>query len=118
MPMTPQRILLRAPNPLGDAVMAEPAMRAIAAHFPDAAIDVALPAANAALASCWRFAAAVVPLHGGLADIRALRARRYALCALFPNSLSSALVARAAGIARVVGYARDARGVLLSARIV
>ena len=116
-PAKARRILLRAPNPLGDAVMAEPAMRAIAAHFPDAAVDVALPAANAALASCWNFAATIVPLRGGLADIGALRAGRYALCALFPNSLSSALVARAAGIARVVGYARDARGLLLSQRI-
>jgi heptosyltransferase-2 len=112
-----QRILLRAPNPLGDAVMAEPAMRAIAQHFPDADIDVALPAANAALAACWRFADDVVPLRRGLADIRALRAGRYDLCALFPNSLSSAVVARAGGVARIVGYARDGRGFLLSERI-
>ncbi len=112
--MAARRILLRAPNPLGDAVMAEPAMRAIAARFPDAAVDVALPAANAPLAACWGFAAAVVPLRRGFGDIRALRAGRYALCVLFPNSLGSALVARAAGIARVVGYARDARGFLLS----
>jgi heptosyltransferase-2 len=116
-PLTARRILLRAPNPLGDAVMAEPAMRAIAAQFPDAAVDVALPAASAALASCWSFARAVVPLRRGWADIRALRAGGYDLCALFPNSLGSALVARAAGIARVVGYARDARGLLLSTRV-
>jgi heptosyltransferase-2 len=112
-----RRILLRAPNPLGDAVMAEPAMRAIAAQFPDATVDVALPAGTAALAACWGFARAVVPLRRGWADVRALRAGRYDLCALFPNSLGTALVARAAGIARVVGYARDARGWLLSERI-
>ena len=115
--MTPRRVLLRAPNPLGDAVMAEPAMRAIAALFPDAAVDVALPAANAALASCWGFAAAIVALRRGPGDIARLRQGGYDLCALFPNSLSSAVIARAAGIARIVGYARDARGVLLTERI-
>jgi heptosyltransferase-2 len=115
--VTARRILLRAPNPLGDAVMAEPAMRAIAARFPDAAVDVALPAANTPLAACWRFADAVVPLRRGLADIRVLRKQRYDFCALFPNSFGSAVIARAAGIVRIVGYARDARGWLLSDRI-
>lgn len=123
----PQRIVLRAPNPLGDAVMAEPALRAIAARFPRAQVDVALPAALAPLAACWKFAAGVVALPrargaaklgAALAASRALRAGRYDLAVLLPNSLGSALATRAAGIARIVGYARDARRLLLSDPIV
>ena len=119
----PARIVLRTPNPLGDAVMAEPAMRAIAARFPAARIDVAVPASLAPLAACWRFASGVVPLARArgiakigatLADSRALRAGRYDLAVVLPNSLGSALTLRAAGARRLVGYARDARRLLLS----
>lgn len=119
----PRRIVLRTPNPLGDAVMAEPALRAIAAHFPHARVDVAVPAALAPLAACWGFAAGVIALPrargaaklgAALAAARALRAGRYDLAVLLPNSLDSAFAARAAGIGRIVGYARDARRLLLS----
>lgn len=46
-----------------------------------------------------------------------VRPRRYDTVLLLPNSLSSALIVRLAGIPRRVGYDRDARGLLLTDRV-
>jgi heptosyltransferase-2 len=45
-----------------------------------------------------------------------LRPRRYDTALLLTNSFSTALIARIAGIPRRIGYARDARGLLLTDR--
>lgn len=122
----PRTILCRAPNPLGDAVMAEPALRAIAARFPNAAIDLQVHAPVAPLAQAWWFLRNVLPLKirksfVGIADrytaAGALRKSGYDLCVLFPNSLDSALLPYMAGIPRILGYARHGRSALLSDRI-
>jgi heptosyltransferase-2 len=46
-----------------------------------------------------------------------LRARRFDLAILLPNSFKSALVCKMAGIDRIVGYERDGRGFLLSDKL-
>jgi heptosyltransferase II len=46
-----------------------------------------------------------------------IRPRRYDACLLLPNSLSSALIVRLAGIPRRLGYDRDARGLLLTSKV-
>jgi heptosyltransferase II len=116
----PRRVILRTPNPLGDAVMAEPAMRAIAGRFPDAEIVVAAPRAIAALAETWSFAGQCAPIERGgarnfLATARKLRGGD--LCVLFPNSFGSAAEVLLAGIPRRLGYDRDKRGWLLTDRV-
>ncbi|MGH7144886.1 MAG: lipopolysaccharide heptosyltransferase II [Planctomycetota bacterium] len=122
----PRAILCRAPNPLGDAVMAEPALRAIARRFPDAAIDLQIHQPSAPLAQGWNFLRDILPLKirkafVGIADRYAaagdLRRRCYDLCVLFPNSLDSAILPFMAGIPRIAGYARHGRSALLSDRI-
>jgi heptosyltransferase-2 len=119
----PRRVLLVSPNPIGDAVMAEPAMRAIARRFSHARIDILVTGSLAALGQAMPFAHRVVHMATGAgAGARLLRLRllvsltatRYDLCVLFPNSLSSARVAYFAGIPRISGYARNGRDRYLS----
>ncbi len=104
------KILVRATNWIGDAVMSLPAIRAVHDRFPDAAITV--------LAKPW-----VAALYEGEAAIACvlaperlwkLRAELFDLALVLPNSLRSALEVRCAGAKRIVGYARDGRSLLLS----
>jgi heptosyltransferase-2 len=113
------RIVVRAPNWLGDLVMAIPALGAIRAAHPGAHLAVAAPAAFADFAAAIPGIDAVVPLRGsglrGLAaHVEALAAPRFDLAILFTNSFATALAARRAGIAERWGYRRDWRGPLLT----
>jgi heptosyltransferase-2 len=114
----PRRILIRAPNPLGDAVLSEPAARALRARFPGARIDVLLAELNHAVGEAWPFVDGVMalPLGAGLGKRlgrlrllgRTLTAG-YDLVVLFTNSRSSARLAWLARPGRILGYARDGR---------
>ena len=46
-----------------------------------------------------------------------LRAGKFDLAVLLPNSFKSALVCKMAGIDRIVGYERDGRGFLLTDKL-
>ena len=109
------RILLRAPNWLGDAVMAIPAMAAFRAAHAPAMLTLAAPASIAPL---FREATAIAPdevLTVEKADeTAALRAGRFDVAVLFPNSFRTAWVARRAGIAERWGYAAHGRSLLLT----
>jgi heptosyltransferase-2 len=120
------RILLHAPNPLGDAVMAEPAARAIAAHFPDARVEVLMAAPIAALAETWPFVDAIWPVRVGGRTLERLDALwlgwrlgrlGYDLAVLFPNSLRAARLAVGSRAARIIGYPGHARAYLLTDRV-
>ena len=115
-----RRVLVRAPNWLGDIVMSLPALMAVRSHFPDAALAVAAPAG---LAAFYKAVAGVdeivaLPAAGGWrslsAHAAALKAGRFDLVVLFTNSFSTAWVARRAGVPERWGYRRDARGFLLT----
>ena len=117
------KILIRATNWLGDAIMSLPALRAIRQRFPDAEINVLAKPWVSALYEGERSIDKVLVLEGasGARDwkaklrlIRRLRRANFDLAILFPNSFESAAVVRLAGVKRIVGYARDGRGVLLS----
>lgn len=121
----PARVVLRAPNWLGDVVMAAPAFMAARAAWPDARLDVAVPAPFVPMVEMIDGVDGGVPLGGkgvrGLAAQRAdaerLREGRYDLAVLFTNSFGSAWVVRQAGIAERWGYRRDMRGPLLTRAI-
>lgn len=121
----PGRVLLRTPNWLGDVIMAVPSLAAARAAWPDAVIDLAMPAAFTPLAAMMPGIDGAVPLGGkgmrGLAAQRADAARvqagRYDLVILFTNSFGSAWVMRQAGVAGRWGYRRDLRGRLLTRAI-
>lgn len=114
------RILVRAPNWAGDVVMATPGFRALRAGFPRARIEALVrPGLEPLLAGAPWFDAVRTQrsYHRGLGaairEARGLRAERYDLGLCLPDSWSSALFLRGAGIRRVVGYRRGGRGVLL-----
>jgi heptosyltransferase-2 len=117
----PREILVRGPNWLGDLVMCTPAFRALRTCFPGARISLHVRAALVPLLEGAPWFDAVLPVasygRGALAMLRegrALRARsRFELGVCLPDSWSSALLMRAAGVRRVIGYARAGRGVLL-----
>jgi heptosyltransferase-2 len=104
-------LVVRAPNWLGDTVMALPALAALRARWPEARI---------AVVGRW----APLLLGQGVADLlldhpraragrralaRVISTQRPDAVVLLPNSLSAALAARAWRARRVVGYATDAR---------
>jgi heptosyltransferase-2 len=113
------RIVVRAPNWLGDIVMAMPAIAAVRAAHPGAHVAVAAPAPFADVCAAMPGVDGVVPLRGS--GIRAIGAHAEALAGggfdlaiLFTNSFASALAASRAGIAERWGYRRDWRGRLLT----
>lgn len=114
-------VLVRGPNWTGDLVMATPGFRALRQGLPGARITLAVRAGLEPLVAGAPWFDAVVPLEGhrrGLAglvgDARRLRGRgRFDLGLCLPDSWSSALLMRAAGVRHVVGYRRGGRGVLL-----
>jgi lipopolysaccharide heptosyltransferase II len=114
--LKPFRILIRASNWLGDAVMSVPAVRAIKNGRPDAQVTVAAPAN---IAPMWKLIPevdAIISLpNGSLITTVSLLKRRPAfdVAILFPNSLRVALESWLAGIPRVVGYSGHWRRWLL-----
>ena len=121
--LKPEKILVLAPNWVGDAVMATPALAALAARFSDAEITTAarpyvlpvfdgLPEAGrlCGLAGLERRA----PWRYFLSDALALRKEHFDLAVIFPNSARSALFAFLAGAGERLGYRRDGRGLLLT----
>jgi heptosyltransferase II len=117
------KILIRATNWIGDAIMSLPALRAIRRRFPDAEIAVLAKPWVSALYEGEGSIDKVMVLDGasGARDwkakldlVRLLRGGNFDLAILFPNSFESAAVVRLAGVKRIVGYARDGRSFLLT----
>jgi heptosyltransferase II len=117
------KILIRATNWIGDAVMSLPAFRAIRLRYREAAITVLAKPWVAALYEGERSIDRIVLLNGasGARDwaakwklARLLRRERFDLAVLLPNSFESAALVRLAGVKRIAGYARDGRTLLLT----
>jgi heptosyltransferase II len=120
------KILIRATNWIGDAIMSLPALRAVRRRFPEAEITVLARPWVSALYESERSIDKVMVLEGapGLRDwhakldlVRRLRRGNFDLAVLFPNSFESAAVVRLAGVKRIIGYARDGRSFLLTEAI-
>ena len=117
------KILVRATNWLGDAVMSLPALRALRTRYPEAQITVLARPWVAALYEDERSIDSVIPLTGAagprdwsakLRIGRVLRKERFDLAVLLPNSFESAAIVWLSGARRRVGYARDGRSALLT----
>ena len=118
-----QRLLVRGPNWLGDAVMCEPALRGLRRMFPDADISLLVkpgvaellighPAVNQILVYDEKGKHA--GFSGKWALAGQLRRQRFDLAVLFQNAFEAALLVWLAGIPRRYGYATDGRSVLLT----
>ncbi|MGH9804435.1 MAG: lipopolysaccharide heptosyltransferase II [Candidatus Acidiferrales bacterium] len=118
-----RKILVRAPNWLGDAILCLPALGEVRARFPEADIAVL---ARASVAELFRSVPGVnrvivfdhrgrhAGVYGLLRLAGELRRERFDLAVLFQNAVQAALIAFLAGIPRRLGYRRDARGPLLT----
>ena len=114
--LQPFRIVIRASNWLGDAVMSVPAVRAIKRGRPDAHVTILTPAK---LADFWKTvpeADAVLPIEPGDSVFTVARKLRgkFEAAVIFPNSLRTALEPWLAGIPRRVGYPGHRREWLLN----
>jgi heptosyltransferase-2 len=109
------RIVIRAPNWLGDALMALPAMAGVRRTFPRSTLAVAAPPGVAPmfeeLTSAGQDELLTVERR---TEIQAVRAGRFDLAILLPNSFRSAWVVRRAGIPHRWGLASGGRGWLLT----
>ncbi|MDQ3070241.1 MAG: hypothetical protein M3R55_11000, partial [Acidobacteriota bacterium] len=109
---------MRAPNWLGDAVMALPALAAMRRAFADDDVTVIGPASVMAIFRERHDVApaGVMPLAAGTgrAAVLSLRAGNFDRVVLFTNSFGSAWVSRRAGIAERWGYGGRGRGLLLT----
>jgi heptosyltransferase-2 len=111
-------VVVRAPNWLGDAVMALPAMAAVRRTFPRSTLAVA---ARPAIAPIFEEMTSASPDEVIQVDARTeidtLRGGRFDLAILLPNSFHSGWVARRAGIPHRWGLATRGRSWLLTRRV-
>lgn len=119
----PRKILVRAPNWIGDAVMCEPAVRGLRSLFPEAELTmlakapiaelfVAYPGLHCVLVYDDKGAHAGMSGKWSLAGM--LRRHRFDLAVLFQNAFEAAFLAWLAGIPRRYGYATDGRVLFLT----
>ena len=120
------KILVRAPNWVGDAVMAIPSLEAIRrTHAGDEICVLARPVV-ADLYSGQLFADRILPYdfrgrHKGWLGreklVAELRKEKFDVAVLLQNAFEASWLAWRAGIPERIGYARDARGPLLTKAI-
>ncbi len=121
-----QRILVKAPNWVGDALLCTPALTSLGKAFPHSQITI--------LANPW--VAPLLETHPRVSQtliydprgehqswlarwqvFRRLRRLHFELAVLFPNSFHAALIAFLSGIPQRVGYSTDGRRLLLTQAI-
>jgi heptosyltransferase-2 len=108
------RLVALAPNWLGDAVMALPALADVAAAASTMSLDVAARSSIAPLFGMMPGVAGTIVLPGGPASVRALAGGRYDAAILLPNSFHTARLAHRAAIPERWGYRADFRSWLLT----
>lgn len=111
---TPERILVRCPNWLGDVVMTTPGLRALRTSFPRARIVAQLPEALIPLLEgsglcdeLWALAPRGASLPILAREARRTADMRFDLGIVVPESISSALRMRFGRVQRISGFARD-----------
>lgn len=112
---------MRGANWVGDAVMTVPALRELRRVLPGAHITLATRAWAEGIFAGADFIDDILPLDwqlGGvnafIHQVRAWRNRSFDLALLFPNAFEPAFIAAVARVPARVGYATDARRLLLT----
>ncbi|MEQ1758170.1 MAG: lipopolysaccharide heptosyltransferase II [Vicinamibacterales bacterium] len=120
---TPDAVIIVAPNWLGDAVMALPAIADLRRHFSAARLIVAarpgvtdlfqlVPGVDEIVPLSWR--GEMLRTAAFRADAERLQQSGASLAVLFPNSFASAWLARRARVEERWGYGSDVRTRLLT----
>jgi len=121
--MPSMKIVVRAPNWIGDAVLSLPALFSLQANFPDAEVWVAARdwVGELFLMSGSFSGLVSVPGKPGLnnlrSSVRVLREPGFHIGLLLTNSFASACLFYLAGIPERWGYNRDGRGLLLTKKV-
>jgi heptosyltransferase II len=121
--LSPKKLMIRVPNWVGDAVMAEPALRQFRRIFSEAHITLVARPWVAGLFEGEGLADDLISVDDAkgfaqsashfLSNAKRLRRERFDLAILLQNAMGAALLARAGGAARVAGYPTDGRRLLL-----
>jgi heptosyltransferase II len=120
------KILIRATNWVGDAIMALPALRAARRRFPDARISILARPYVADIYRGQNICDELISynpkgLHAGLSGrqrlAQELRKQKFDVALLLQNAFDAAWLAWRANIPERVGYARDGRSLLLTKKI-
>ena len=117
------RLLIRATNWVGDAILALPALRAVRAKFPDAHLAIVARSYVADLYRGQSICDELIPYdsngqhrgwQGREAFAKELRAKNFDVALLLQNAFDAAWLAWRAQIPQRIGYARDGRSFLLT----
>ena len=109
-----RNILVRTPNWVGDAIMAEPAVRRLRAVLRDAHLAILARPGVASLYEGEGLADEIIATDvRGAVDLmkesRQIRERRFDMAVLLQNAFGAALLSRASGIRRIAGYPTNER---------
>lgn len=115
------KIVVRGTNWVGDAVMAIPALRELRRVFPDAEITLHTRSWAQGIFQDAEFIDKILPFEGEkagfktvAAESKILRAEKFDLAVVLPNSFQSALMTRLGNVEKRFGYATDRRSFLLT----
>jgi heptosyltransferase-2 len=117
------KIMIRATNWVGDAIMALPALRAVRAKFPQAHIAIVARPYVADIYRDQEICDELIPydpktqqrgLRGREALAAEIRAKKFDVALLLQNAFDAAWLAWRAGVPERIGYARDGRRFLLT----
>lgn len=108
------KILIRATNWVGDAIMALPALRAVRTRFPEAEITILARPYVAATYTNQEVCDNTMFVENKRDIVGKLRAQKFDVALLLQNAFEGAWIAWRAGIPERIGYARDGRSLLLT----
>lgn len=108
------KILIRATNWVGDAIMALPALRAVRSRFPEAEITILARPYVAAIYRNQQVCDNMMFVEDTRDTASELRAQKFDSALLLQNAFQAAWFAWRAGIPERIGYARDGRSLLLT----
>jgi lipopolysaccharide heptosyltransferase II len=122
LPNVAGRVLVKEVNWLGDLVLSMPALRTVRTTFPTSHLAILVRRELVGFFDGIDWLNEVIPYKAGrrvrlreqFKLIRTIRAHRFDLAILFPNSFQSALWVTLAGVRRRVGYGTDGRGFMLT----
>jgi len=108
------KILIRATNWVGDAIMALPALRAVRTRFPEAEITILARPYVAFLYKNQQVCDNMIFVDYKRDMVGEIHAQKFDVALLLQNAFEAAWFAWRAGIPERIGYARDGRSLLLT----